>query len=205
MGKNALISVSNKEGLDYLLKTLKKFNYNIISSGGTFKYIRNLGYKCTEISKYTGFKEMLDGRVKTLHPAIHAAILARGNNSEDMTTLDELGYPRISVSCLSQSITRQGRVIDVSQVCTSNYLQRDTAIKCQSCQIFAIDRNLLFVHTAPPALHSLFLSVSTRMFSVSVLVLFLLVISSLVLEKGLPKWGRTGALSPLPIQGRNRH
>ena len=43
MGKNALISVSNKEGLNYLLKTLKKFNYNIISSGGTFKYIRNLG------------------------------------------------------------------------------------------------------------------------------------------------------------------
>ena len=70
--KNALISVSNKESLVSLLKTLKKYNINIISSGGTFATIKKLGYKCTELSKYTGFKEMLDGRVKTLHPKIHA-------------------------------------------------------------------------------------------------------------------------------------
>ena len=73
--KNALISVSNKESLISLLKTLKKFNINIISSGGTYTYIKKLGYQCTELSKYTGFKEMLDGRVKTLHPKIHAGIL----------------------------------------------------------------------------------------------------------------------------------
>ena len=72
--KNALISVSNKESLVSLLKTLKKFNINIISSGGTYTAIKKLGYKCTELSKYTGFKEMLDGRVKTLHPKIHAGI-----------------------------------------------------------------------------------------------------------------------------------
>ena len=65
--KNALISVSNKENLISLLKTLKKFNIKIISSGGTYASIKKLGYKCTELSKYTGFKEMLDGRVKTLH------------------------------------------------------------------------------------------------------------------------------------------
>ena len=59
--KNALISVSNKENLVSLLKTLKKFNIHIISSGGTFVAIKKLGYKCTELSKYTGFKEMLDG------------------------------------------------------------------------------------------------------------------------------------------------
>ena len=70
--KNALISVSNKESLVLILKTLKKFNINIISSGGTYTYIKKLGYKCTELSKYTGFNEMLDGRVKTLHPKIHA-------------------------------------------------------------------------------------------------------------------------------------
>ena len=72
--KNALISVSDKENIISLLKTLRKYNINIISSGGTYKSIRS-SYKCTELSKYTGFKEMLDGRVKTLHPKIHAGIL----------------------------------------------------------------------------------------------------------------------------------
>ena len=73
--KNALVSVSDKENIISLLKTFKKYNINIISSGGTFKSITKLGYNCTELSKYTGFKEMLDGRVKTLHPKIHAGIL----------------------------------------------------------------------------------------------------------------------------------
>ena len=97
MGKNALISVFNKEGLDYLLKTLKKFNYNIISSGGTFKYIRNLGYKCTEISKYTGFKEMLDGRVKTLHPKIHAGILHDRTNKSHVKQMKGKKFPSLDV------------------------------------------------------------------------------------------------------------
>ena len=97
MGKNALISVFNKEGLDYLLKTLKKFNYNIISSGGTFKYIRKLGYKCTEISKYTGFKEMLDGRVKTLHPKIHAGILHDRTNKSHIKQMKGKKFPSLDV------------------------------------------------------------------------------------------------------------
>ena len=73
--KNALISVSDKENISSILRIFKKYNIKIISSGGTFKAIKKLGYDCTEISKYTGFKEMLDGRVKTLHPKIHAGIL----------------------------------------------------------------------------------------------------------------------------------
>ena len=73
--KNALISVSDKENLISILKVLKKLNIKIISSGGTYASIKKLGYECTELSKYTGFKEMLDGRVKTLHPKIHAGIL----------------------------------------------------------------------------------------------------------------------------------
>ena len=73
--KNALISVSDKTNLNIILKVLKKFNIQIISSGGTYKIIKKLGYNCTEVSKYTGFQEMLDGRVKTLHPKIHAGIL----------------------------------------------------------------------------------------------------------------------------------
>ena len=73
--KNALISVSNKENLRNLLNVLKKAKINIISSGGTYKSIKKLGFKCREISDYTGFEEMLDGRVKTLHPKIHSGIL----------------------------------------------------------------------------------------------------------------------------------
>ena len=73
--KNALISVSDKEGLFSILKVLRKFKIKIISSGGTFKSIKKLGFKCKEISEFTNFEEMLDGRVKTLHPKIHSGIL----------------------------------------------------------------------------------------------------------------------------------
>ena len=77
--KNALISVSDKENLRSVLKVLKKSKINIISSGGTYKSIKKLGFKCKEISEYTGFTEMLDGRVKTLHPKIHSGILFNRN------------------------------------------------------------------------------------------------------------------------------
>ena len=74
--KTALISVSDKKNLNIILKTLSKNNIKIISSGGTFKKIKKLGYKCTEVSKYTGSQEILSGWVKTLHPKIHAGILS---------------------------------------------------------------------------------------------------------------------------------
>ena len=73
--KNALISVSDKENLKSVLEVLKKNQINIISSGGTYKLIKKLGFKCEEVSQFTGFEEMLDGRVKTLHPKIHSGIL----------------------------------------------------------------------------------------------------------------------------------
>ena len=95
--KNALISVSNKENLTSLLKTLKKFNINIISSGGTYASIKKLGYKCTELSKYTGFKEMLDGRVKTLHPKIHAGILHDRQNRKHKSEMSKQNFPAIDL------------------------------------------------------------------------------------------------------------
>ena len=73
--KNALISVSDKENLKSILKVLKKNRINLISSGGTYSLIKKLGFKCMAVSEYTGFDEMLDGRVKTLHPKIHSGIL----------------------------------------------------------------------------------------------------------------------------------
>ena len=95
--KNALISVSNKENLVSLLKTLKKFNINIISSGGTYTSIKKLGYQCTELSKYTGFKEMLDGRVKTLHPKIHAGILHDRQNKKHKSEMSKQNFPPIDL------------------------------------------------------------------------------------------------------------
>ncbi len=78
--KSALISVSDKSNIKPLLKILNRNKIKIISSGGTFETIKKLKYKCLEISKFTGFKEILNGRVKTLHPKIHAGILNKRNN-----------------------------------------------------------------------------------------------------------------------------
>ena len=95
--KNALISVSNKENLSSLLEMLKKFGIKIISSGGTYNSIRKLGYDCTELSKYTGFKEMLDGRVKTLHPKIHAGILHDRQNKGHKKEMSRNKFPAIDL------------------------------------------------------------------------------------------------------------
>ncbi len=78
--KRALISVSDKKNLKLLLNSLKKFKIKVISSGGTYKQIKKLKYECTEVSDYTGSAEILDGRVKTLHPKIHAGILNKRND-----------------------------------------------------------------------------------------------------------------------------
>ncbi len=80
--KRAIISVSDKTNLKLILPTLKRFNIEILSSGGTYKKIKNMKYRCTEISNYTKFPEILDGRVKTLHPKIHAGILNIRNNKK---------------------------------------------------------------------------------------------------------------------------
>ena len=95
--KSALISVSDKSKLNIVLKVLRKFNIKILSSGGTFKIIRSLGYKCTEVSDYTGFPEILDGRVKTLHPKIHSGILYKRRNKKHKKTLSELKFQSIDL------------------------------------------------------------------------------------------------------------
>ncbi len=82
--KTALISVSDKKDLQYLLLILKKYNIKIISSGGTFKKIKNLGFNCVEVSTFTKFPEILDGRVKTLHPKIHGGILSKRRNKKHL-------------------------------------------------------------------------------------------------------------------------
>tara|TARA_B100000029_G_scaffold503969_1_gene581945 strand:- start:660 stop:2195 length:1536 start_codon:yes stop_codon:yes gene_type:complete len=95
--KRAIISVSNKSNLEKILPILKKFKIEIISSGGSFKRIKNMKYKCVELSKYTEFPEMLDGRVKTLHPRIHAGILNIRNNSKHKNEIRKGNIPEIDL------------------------------------------------------------------------------------------------------------
>ena len=85
--KRAIISVSDKSNLKIILPILKKFKIEIISSGGSFKKIKNMKYSCVDVSNYTGFPEMLDGRIKTLHPKIHAVILNVRKNAAHINEL----------------------------------------------------------------------------------------------------------------------
>jgi len=85
--KRALISVSDKTGLEGLAKVLDKFKVEILSTGGTAKAIRALGITVKDVSEHTGFPEMLDGRVKTLHPKVHGGLLALRDNKEHMETV----------------------------------------------------------------------------------------------------------------------
>ncbi|MFA4854940.1 MAG: bifunctional phosphoribosylaminoimidazolecarboxamide formyltransferase/IMP cyclohydrolase, partial [Candidatus Omnitrophota bacterium] len=87
--KRALISLSDKTGIVELAKELNNFGVEILSTGGTAKLLRENNIAVTEVSLYTGFPEMLDGRVKTLHPKIHGGLLALRNNPEHMRTLSE--------------------------------------------------------------------------------------------------------------------
>ncbi len=95
--QTALISVSDKSNIKPLLKILKKFNIKIISSGGTFKEIKKLKYKCIEISNFTGFSEILNGRVKTLHPKIHAGILNKRDNRHHLKDLKKNNFENIDL------------------------------------------------------------------------------------------------------------
>ena len=95
--KNALISVSDKSDLEKILFYLKKNKINIISSGGTFKKIIELGYNCTEVSKFTKFKEMLDGRVKTINPLIYSSLLYKRENEFHKKQFLSLKIPEIDI------------------------------------------------------------------------------------------------------------
>ena len=95
--KKALISVSDKKNLKNLLKVLTKYNIELISSGGTYKEIKKLKFKCLEVSEYTGSPEILGGRVKTLHPKIHAGILSKRNNKSHRADLKNNNFNEIDL------------------------------------------------------------------------------------------------------------
>lgn len=109
----ALISVSDKTGIVEFAKRLEKQGVEIISTGGTYKKLKEEGVKVMEISELTGFPECLDGRVKTLHPIVHAGILARRDKQEHMKQLEELKIDTIDFVVVNlypfkQTILKEG-------------------------------------------------------------------------------------------------
>jgi len=95
--KKALISVSDKRNLKNLLKVLTRHKIELISSGGTYKEIKKLKFKCLEVSEYTNSPEILGGRVKTLHPKIHAGILSKRNNKSHKRDLKKNNFYEIDL------------------------------------------------------------------------------------------------------------
>ena len=95
--KRAIISVSNKKGVIEFAKALHSLGVEILSTGGTAKAMRDEGVKVKDVSDYTGFPEMLDGRLKTLHPKVHGGLLARRDNPKDMEDIKEYGIELIDM------------------------------------------------------------------------------------------------------------
>ena len=81
--KRALISVSDKSGIGEFASALRGHGVELLSTGGTYRLLRELGLDVTEVADYTGFPEMMDGRVKTLHPKVHGGILGRRGQDDD--------------------------------------------------------------------------------------------------------------------------
>jgi phosphoribosylaminoimidazolecarboxamide formyltransferase / IMP cyclohydrolase len=99
--RRALISVSDKAGVVDFARGLSELGVEILSTGGTAAALREAGLEVTDVSEFTGSPEILDGRVKTLHPRLHAALLARRDDSEHMATLEAEGIEPIDLVCVN--------------------------------------------------------------------------------------------------------
>jgi phosphoribosylaminoimidazolecarboxamide formyltransferase/IMP cyclohydrolase len=99
--KRALISVYDKSGLDEFAQGLVELGAEIVSSGGTSTYLEEMGIPVTRIEEITQVPELLGGRVKTLHPRIHAAILARRDQPEDLSALEEQEIQPLDLVCVN--------------------------------------------------------------------------------------------------------
>jgi len=115
--KRALLSVSDKAGLLDFARGLIDLGYELISTGGTASALAQAGIPRIEVSELTGFPECLDGRVKTLHPAVHAGILARRENPEHLAQIEELGIAPIDILVVNlypfkQTIMRPGVTLE---------------------------------------------------------------------------------------------
>ncbi len=115
--KKALISVTSKEGVLDFARELSALGVQILSTGGTARILREGGVQVTDVSEYTGFPEMLDGRVKTLHPKIHGGLLGLRNNAEHRAVMKEHGIENIDLVVINlypfkQAISRPGCTLE---------------------------------------------------------------------------------------------
>lgn len=113
----ALISVSDKQGVVEFARALTQMGIGLLSTGGTAKLLAEKGLPVTEVSEYTGFPEMLDGRVKTLHPKVHAGVLARRDLPEHIKTLHDHKIPAIDLVVVNlypfeQAIAQEGCTLE---------------------------------------------------------------------------------------------
>ncbi|MDO5852775.1 MAG: bifunctional phosphoribosylaminoimidazolecarboxamide formyltransferase/IMP cyclohydrolase, partial [Thermoplasmata archaeon] len=111
--RRAIVSVSDKTGIVDFVKALSSMGVEIISTGGTYKVLKEAGIPVAEVSEVTGFPEMLEGRVKTLHPKIHAGILARRDVKEHMAAIEEKGIKPIDMVVINlypfkQTVLKEG-------------------------------------------------------------------------------------------------
>lgn len=95
--QRAVVSVSKKDNLSDLVLCLKDYDVEILSTGGTKKYLEGIGVNPIEVSSYTGFPEIMDGRVKTLHPKIHGGILNVRDNAEHQKAMETLNIKHIDM------------------------------------------------------------------------------------------------------------
>ena len=115
--KRALLSVSDKTGIVDFARELKRFDVEIISTGGTAKTLRDSGIEVRDVSDLTGFPEMMDGRIKTLHPRIHGALLALRDNPEHAAAMNEHSIEPIDIVVVNlypfeQTISREGVTLE---------------------------------------------------------------------------------------------
>jgi phosphoribosylaminoimidazolecarboxamide formyltransferase/IMP cyclohydrolase len=115
--RRALISAYDRSGLGELVKALLDLDIEFISTGGTAKFIRQLGVAVKDVAEVTGFPEMLDGRVKTLHPRVHGGLLARRDLPEHLATLKEHQITPIDIVCVNlypfeQTIAKPGCTVE---------------------------------------------------------------------------------------------
>ncbi len=95
--ERALISLTDKSGIEGFARELESLGIEILSTGGTAKKMRDNGIKVKDVSEFTGFPEMLDGRVKTLHPKVHGGILAQKTNPDHLRQMQEHGLQAIDI------------------------------------------------------------------------------------------------------------
>src|SRR2546421_7925415 len=115
--RRALISVSDKLGIVDFARELKTFGVEIISTGGTAKILREAGIEVRDVADVTGFPEMMDGRIKTLHPKIHGALLGLRDDADHVAAMDKHGIERIDMVVINlypfeETIAREGVTLE---------------------------------------------------------------------------------------------